>query len=53
MSDFILTPQLRAKRRQMRLEMALLMLKKKIFGKLSEADEKRHKEIMLELSKHY
>lgn len=53
MSSFMLTPQIRAKRRKLRFEMALLMLKKKLFGSLSEADEKRRKEIMLELSKHY
>ena len=53
MAGFILTPQIKARIRKLRLEMAKLTLKKKIFGRLSEEDEKRRKEITLELSRHY
>ena len=53
MGAFYMTPQIREKRRKMRTQLVILNMKKKIFGKLSEADEKKYKEIMLELSKHY
>lgn len=53
MPYFILTPQIKAQRRKLRFEMAMLILKKKIFGNLSDTDEKRRKEIIFELSRHY
>lgn len=53
MNGFILTPEMKAKRNRMRLELALLKGKEKLFGKLSENDEKRRREILMELSKRY
>lgn len=53
MAGFYLTPQLKARRQKMRVELGMLKMKEKLLGGLSEKDEKRRREIMLELSKHY
>lgn len=46
-------PHVKRKRAQLRLELYLLELKRKIFGNLSESDMQRRKEIIAELSIHY
>lgn len=46
-------PHIQSKRQKMALELAWLKIKEKIFGKLSERDSKRLREIRLELTKCY
>lgn len=53
MNAFFLTSEMKAKRNRMRLELVILKVKEKLFGKLSENNEKRRREILMELSKHY
>lgn len=53
MDNFILTPQMRKKRQKLKLELGMLKIKEKIFGKLSEKDKERKKEIMKEFMIHY
>lgn len=53
MPGFYRTPELKAKRGKMRLELAFLNGKKKLLGALFEKGERRRWEILLNLSKHY
>ena len=49
----MLPPHIKMKHQKMQLELAYLKMKEKIWGKLSEADKQRVKEIMKELSIHF
>lgn len=46
-------PHMAAKRRKAVLELALLKMKEKIFGSLSEAEERRRKELLRLLAIRY
>lgn len=53
MPPIIPPPHLCGKIRLMRLELALLNTKRKLFGSLSQAERKRYEELMRELAKKY
>lgn len=53
MQGFITPPHLALKIQKMRLELKILQTKKKLFGSLSEAEQKRYDKLLLELNIKY
>ena len=53
MPNIVTPPGLRAKRQLVRLELNLLKIKEKIFGRLSAEEQKRRQELIRKLSIHF